>query len=78
MITEALMCVGPDKLRRADDRAVAWEVAAEPVDYPTALATMKERAAAIARGEARERVAMPGAGCKRLYRARQSGWISRV
>jgi lipoyl(octanoyl) transferase len=56
MITEALMCVGPDKLRRADGRPVEWVIAPEPVDYPTALATMKERAAAIARGEAEELV----------------------
>ena len=56
MITEALICVGPEKLRRTDGRPVAWAIAAEPVDYPTALATMKERAAAIARGEAEELV----------------------
>ena len=56
MITEALICVGPDKLRRADGRPVAWAVSDGPVDYPMALATMKERAAAIARGEADELV----------------------
>lgn len=56
MITEALMCVGPDKLRRADGRPAEWAVASGPVDYPVALASMKERAAAIARGEAGELV----------------------
>jgi lipoyl(octanoyl) transferase len=56
MITEELICVGPDKLRRPDSRPVEWLVAPSPVDYPTALAAMKERAAAIARGEAEELV----------------------
>lgn len=56
MITEALMCVGPDKLRRADGRPVEWVIAPGLVDYSTALAMMKERAAAIARGEAEELV----------------------
>ena len=56
MITEALTCVGPDKLRRADGRPAEWIVADGLVDYPGALATMKERAAAIARGEAGELV----------------------
>lgn len=56
MITEALICVGPEKLRRPDGRPVEWAVSDGPVDYPVALATMKERAAAIARGEAEELV----------------------
>ena len=56
MITEALICVGPEKLRRPDGRAVEWAVADEPVDYQVALDVMKERAAAIARGEAEELV----------------------
>jgi lipoyl(octanoyl) transferase len=56
MITEALTCVGPDKLRRPDGRAVEWRVADEPVDYPAALTFMRDRAAAIARGEAEELV----------------------
>ena len=56
MITEALTCVGPDKLRRADSRAVEWLIADGLVEYPVALAFMKDRAAAIARGEARELV----------------------
>jgi lipoyl(octanoyl) transferase len=62
MITEALTaaapraCVGPDKLRRADGDVVDWIVADGLVDYPFALAAMKDRAAAIARGEAREAV----------------------
>lgn len=56
MITEALTCVGPEKLRRPDGRAVEWAVADAPVDYTEALAFMKDRAAAIARGEAEEMV----------------------
>ena len=56
MITEALTCVGPDKLRRSDGRTVEWRVADGSVDYPAALEFMKERAAAIARGEAEELV----------------------
>lgn len=56
MITEELTCVGPDKLRRADSRPAEWVVADGLVDYPTALATMKVRAAAIARSEAGELV----------------------
>jgi lipoyl(octanoyl) transferase len=56
MITEALTCVGPDKLRRVDGRAVEWRIADGPVDYELALATMRDRAAAIARGEAEELV----------------------
>jgi lipoyl(octanoyl) transferase len=56
MITEALTCVGPDKLRREDGRAVEWRIAEGAVDYELALATMKERAAAIARGDAEELV----------------------
>lgn len=56
MITEALTCVGPEKLRRGDGRPVEWRIADRPVDYELALATMKARAAAIARGEAEELV----------------------
>ena len=62
MITEALTatapqaCVGSDKLRRADGAAVEWIVSDGLVDYPFALAAMKDRAAAIASGGAREAV----------------------
>ena len=56
MITEALTCVGPDKLRRSDAQPVEWAVADAPVDYPTALQIMRYRAAAVARGEASELV----------------------
>ncbi len=62
MITEALShepgiaCVGPEKLRRSDAAAVEWIVDDGLVDYPAALAAMKDRAAAIAMGEAREAV----------------------
>ncbi|MBU1384704.1 MAG: lipoyl(octanoyl) transferase LipB [Alphaproteobacteria bacterium] len=44
------------KLLRADGRPVEWVVAPEPVDYPAAVAAMEARAAAIAAGEAPERV----------------------
>ena len=56
MITEALSCVGPDKLRRQDGAAVEWIVADAQVDYPSALERMGARAAAIARNEASEAV----------------------
>ena len=59
MLTEALIatnCVGPDKLRRADALPVEWAIADGLLDYPTALATMKARAAAIAAGTAPELV----------------------
>ena len=56
MVTETLICVGPDKLRREDGAAVEWIVADGLVDYPVALQVMRDRAAAIARGEAREAV----------------------
>lgn len=56
MITEALTCVGPDKLRRTDGAAVEWVVSGSPVSYPFALQAMKDRAAAVARGEAQELV----------------------
>ncbi|MBN9304221.1 MAG: lipoate-protein ligase B [Devosia sp. 67-54] len=56
MITEALTCVGPERLRRADAAPVDWVVADAPVDYPFALQAMKDRAAAIARGDAPELV----------------------
>jgi lipoyl(octanoyl) transferase len=59
MITEELtpeLCVGPAKLRREDGARVEWIVADGLVDYPHALQWMKDRAAAIARGEANEAV----------------------
>ena len=56
MITEALICVGSDKLRREDGAPVERIVADAPVDYPVALQAMKDRAAAIARGAAPEAV----------------------
>jgi lipoyl(octanoyl) transferase len=56
MITEALTCVGPDKLRRTDGQPVAWIATDEPVAYPDALAAMKDRATAIAAGQADEAV----------------------
>lgn len=56
MITEALTCVGPDKLRRTDGAPVEWVIADTPVAYPLALQAMKDRAAAIAAGDAAELV----------------------
>ena len=49
-------CVTADKLRRADGRPVEWIIADHPVDYPTALDTMRARAVAIADGGAMEAV----------------------
>jgi lipoyl(octanoyl) transferase len=45
-----------DTLFRADGRPAEWLIAPEPIDYPTALATMRARAAAIAEGTAGELV----------------------
>jgi lipoyl(octanoyl) transferase len=56
MLTEELICVGPDKLRRGDGRPVQWVAGDSPADYPVVDAAMRERAAAIARGEAAEAV----------------------
>jgi lipoyl(octanoyl) transferase len=49
---------GPDlsRLRRSDGKAVEWVVADAPVPYPQAVAEMEARVAAIAAGEAAERV----------------------
>lgn len=47
-------CAASQKLWRSDGRPVQWVIADSPVDYPTALATMKARAAAIAAGTAEE------------------------
>lgn len=38
----------------AQDRSIEWAVSAGPVDYPSAVAFMEERAALIAEGRARE------------------------
>jgi lipoyl(octanoyl) transferase len=56
MITETLSCVGPAKLRRDDGLPAEWRIEDTPVDYPTALAAMAERARAIAAGTAGELV----------------------
>jgi lipoyl(octanoyl) transferase len=56
MITEALTCVGPDKLRRTDSRPVEWIVTDATVAYPAALVAMKDRATAIASDDAPEAV----------------------
>ena len=55
MLAEPL---SPDllKLRREDGRAVEWVVSPGRVPYPEAVAEMEARAAAIAAGEAPERV----------------------
>jgi lipoyl(octanoyl) transferase len=50
------ICAAGSKLVRQDGRAVRWIISPEPVDYPLALQTMRERAAAIAAGEAEEAV----------------------
>ena len=46
----------PGVLQRPDGRPVQWRIAEAPVPYPEALATMRERAAAIADGTAGELV----------------------
>ena len=55
MLAEPL---SPDllKLRREDGQAVEWVVSRARVPYPQAVAEMEARAAAIAAGEAPERV----------------------
>lgn len=50
------LCESGTKLQRVDGRRVQWIISAEQVPYPAALAAMKERAAAIAAGEAEEAV----------------------
>lgn len=60
MLSQSLSDAVPDptlaKLRRADGRAVEWVVAPGYVAYEDAVAEMEARAAAIAAGEAAERV----------------------
>ncbi len=56
MITEELTCAGPAKLRRPDGATAEWIASEGLVPYPLALAAMKQRAAAIAAGEAAEAV----------------------
>jgi len=63
MVMEALTngvagspCDSPDALRRSDTHAVEWVISDEPVPYPVALETMRQRAAAIAAGTAPEAV----------------------
>lgn len=62
MVSEALTAeqIAPskplEKLRRADDRPVEWLVAPALVGYPEALGFMRQRAAAIAEGNAEELV----------------------
>ena len=54
MVIEALTTVPPcdTKLIRADGAPVEWMVSDTPIPYPEALAAMRERAAAVAAGEA--------------------------
>jgi lipoyl(octanoyl) transferase len=62
MVIEALTTPSEDKkkprqaLFRPDGKPAEWCIAADPVDYPTALTFMRERAAAIAAGAAGELV----------------------
>lgn len=62
MITEALTepasapCDTTEKLRRADGGAAGWVVSEGRTPYPSALAAMRARAAAIAEGRAAEAV----------------------
>jgi lipoyl(octanoyl) transferase len=57
MVIEPLTtCDAIGKLARADGRPVQWIIADSEVPYPDALAAMRERAAAIAAGDAEEGV----------------------
>ncbi|HEY8575489.1 MAG TPA: lipoyl(octanoyl) transferase LipB [Devosia sp.] len=56
LTASAELCESGTKLQRADGRPVQWIISAEQVPYPAALAAMKERAAAIAAGQAEEAV----------------------
>jgi lipoyl(octanoyl) transferase len=58
MVSEALKMADTcaPRLQRPDGRAVEWIVSDAEVPYPQALAIMRERAAAIAAGEADEAV----------------------
>lgn len=62
MVSEALKanaidaCSSAPKLRRADGMAASWVIADSQVQYPDALATMQERARAIAAGQASEAI----------------------
>jgi lipoyl(octanoyl) transferase len=60
MVIEALRSPGDTTLMeaatllRADEKPASWQIAPQPVDYPSALAAMRARAAAIAEGQAGE------------------------
>ena len=62
MVSEVLktdqidICTSAPKLMRADGLPANWVIADAPVAYPDALATMQERARAIAAGEASEAI----------------------
>jgi lipoyl(octanoyl) transferase len=49
-------CEIRNKLARIDAKPVQWIISAQPVPYPAALAAMRERAAAIAAGQAEEAI----------------------
>ena len=49
-------CEISTKLRRVDGKAAEWIISADPVPYPVALASMRERASRIAAGETGEAV----------------------
>lgn len=62
MVSEALIapesagCESRAKLKRPDKKPVSWLIAPDQVSYPSALQTMRARAAAIAEGAADEAV----------------------
>ncbi len=57
MLDRSLNTVGPTpQFGRDDDHAAGWAVSVGPVDYPSAVAAMEARAAAIAEGRAGELV----------------------
>jgi lipoyl(octanoyl) transferase len=56
LISDGFACDTSNKLARPDGRPVQWIISEGLVPYPTALQSMRNRAAAIAAGEAEEAV----------------------
>lgn len=56
LISGSNECQTSNKLARPDGRPVRWIISGAPVPYPVALEAMRDRAGAIARGEADEAI----------------------
>ena len=56
LISNELVCGNSNKLARSDGQPVQWIISEAQVPYPLALQAMRDRAAAIAAGEAQEAV----------------------